>query len=76
MKLIFILTLSLFLLNNCSLNQDSKYWTEDVKEKNDSKKKLSRILKKSSDITKMTVEEYKIYIDDYTKKSKYPDINQ
>ena len=76
MKLIFILTLSLFLLNNCSLNQDSKYWTEDVKKKNVSKKKLSRILKKSSDITKMTVEEYKIYIDDYTKKSKYPDINQ
>ena len=76
MKLIFILTLLLFLLNNCSLNQDSKYWTEDVKKKNDSKKKLSRILKKSNDITKMTVEEYKIYIDDYTKKSKYPDINQ
>ena len=76
MKLIFILTLLLILLNNCSLNQDSKYWTEDVKKKNDSKKKLSRILKKSSDITKMTVEEYKIYIDDYTKKSKYPDINQ
>ena len=76
MKLIFILTLLLFLLNNCSLNQDSKYWTEDVKKKNVSKKKLSRILKKSSDITKMTVEEYKIFIDDYTKKSKYPDINQ
>ena len=76
MKLIFILTLLLFLLNNCSLNQDSKYWTEDVKKKNDSQKKLSRILKKSNDITKMTVEEYKIYIDDYTKKSKYPDINQ
>ena len=76
MKLIFILTLLLFLLNNCSLNQDSKYWTEDVKKKNDSKKKLSRILKKNSDITKMTVEEYKIFIDDYTKKSKYPDINQ
>ena len=76
MKLIFILTLLLFLLNNCSLNQDSKYWTEDVKKKNDSKKELSRILKKRSDITKMTVEEYKIFIDDYTKKSKYPDINQ
>ena len=71
-----ILILALLLLNNCSLNRDSKYWTEDVKKKNDSQKKLSRILKKSNDITKMTVEEYKIYIDDYTKKSKYPDINQ
>jgi uncharacterized alpha/beta hydrolase family protein len=24
----------------------------------------------------MTVEEFEIYIDDYTKKSKYPDINK
>jgi hypothetical protein len=24
----------------------------------------------------MTTEEYEIYIDDYTKKSKYPDINK
>ena len=75
MKLIFILTL-LLLLNNCSLNQDSKYWTEDVEKRKETKKKLSKILKKTDDITTMTLEEYEIYIDDYTKKSKYPDINQ
>ena len=75
MKLIFILT-SLLLLNNCSLNQDSKYWTEDVEKKKETKKKLSKILKKTDDITTMTLEEYEIYIDDYTKKSKYPDISQ
>ena len=40
------------------------------------KKKLSEVLKKSEDITTMTYEEYKIYIEDFTKKSKYPDINQ
>ena len=74
MKLIFILTL--LLLNNCSLNQDSKYWTEDVEKRKETKKKLSKILKKTEDITTMTLEEYKIYIDDHTKKSKYPDINQ
>ena len=74
MKLIFILTL--LLLNNCSLNQDSKYWTEDVEKRKETKKKLSKILKKTDDITTMTLEEYDIYIDDYTKKSKYPDINQ
>ena len=74
MKLIFILTL--LLLNNCSLNKDSKFWTEDVDKKIDNKKKLSKILKKSDDITTMTLDEYKIYIDDYTKKSKYPDITQ
>ena len=75
MKLIFILTL-LLLLNNCSLNQDSKYWTEDVEKRKETKKKLSKILKKSDDITTMTLEEYEIYIDDHTKKSKYPDISQ
>ena len=66
----------LLLLNNCSLNKDSKYWTEDVVKKNENQKKLTNILKKSEDITTMTFEEYEIYIDDYTKKSKYPDISQ
>ena len=75
MRLILTLFLLLF-LNNCSLNQDSKYWTEDVVKKNENQKKLTNILKKSEDITTMTFEEYEIYIDDYTKKSKYPDINQ
>ena len=74
MKLIFFSTL--LLLNNCSLNQDSKYWTEDVEKRKETKKKLSKILKKTDDITTMTLEEYEIYIDDYTKKSKYPDISQ
>ena len=75
MKLVFIFFI-FFLLNNCSLNKDSKYWTEDVVKKNENQKKLTNILKKSEDITTMTFEEYEIYIDDYTKKSKYPDINQ
>ncbi|MDA8727241.1 hypothetical protein N9M33_04285 [Candidatus Pelagibacter bacterium] len=75
MRLILTLFL-LLLLNNCSLNKDSKYWTEDVVKKNENQKKLTNILKKSEEITTMTFEEYEIYIDDYTKKSKYPDINQ
>ena len=75
MKLVFIFFIILF-LTNCSLNKDSKYWTEDVVKKNEDQKKLSEVLKKSEDITNMTYDEYKIYIDDYTKKSKYPNINQ
>jgi|TARA_B100001094_G_C18104369_1_gene757561 hypothetical protein len=75
MKFTLILSL-LFILNNCSLNQDSKYWTEDVEKRKETQKKLSKILKKTEDITTMTLEEYKIYIDDHTKKSKYPDISQ
>ena len=75
MRLIFCLFLLLF-LNNCSLNKDSQYWTEDSIMKKDEQKKLSKILKKSKDITSMTLEEYKIYIEDYTKKSNYPDISK
>jgi hypothetical protein len=75
MKLVFIFFIILF-LTNCSLNKDSKYWTEDVVIKSEDQKKLSEVLKKSEDITNMTYDDYKIYIDDYTKKSKYPDINQ
>jgi hypothetical protein len=74
MKFVFIF-LIILLLNNCSLNKDSKYWSEDVVKINEEQKKLPEIIKKSEDITSMTFEEYEIYIDDYTKKSKYPDIN-
>ena len=73
------LTLSLFLLlflNNCSLNKDSRYWNEDPIKRKDEQKKISKILKKSKDITTMSLEEYKIYIEDYTKKSNYPDISK
>ena len=75
MRLILSLFLLLF-LNNCSLNKDSQYWTEDYNKKKDKKKTLSKIIKKSKDITSMTLEEYKIYIEDYTKKSNYPDISK
>jgi len=75
MKFVFIIFI-FFLFNNCSLNKDSKYWTEDVVKKSKDQKKLSEVLKKSDDITNMTYKEYEIYIDDYTKKSKYSDINQ
>ena len=75
MKLVFIFFI-FFLLNNCSLNKDSKYWTEDVVKTSEDQKELTEVLKKSEDITNMSFEEYEIYIDDYTKKSKYPDINQ
>ena len=74
MKIVFIF-LIILLLNNCSLSKDSKYWTVDVVKISEDQKKLPEVIKKSKDITNMTFEEYEIYIDDYTKKSKYPDIN-
>ena len=75
MRLIFFLFLLLF-ISNCSLNKDSQYWTEDTIKKTNEQKNLSKIFKKSKDITSMTLDEYKLYIEDYTKKSKYPDISQ
>ena len=75
MKKTFFLIIFLF-VNNCSLNKDSKYWNEYNIKNKENKKKLSKILKKKDDILKMSIEEYEIYIDDYTKKSKYPDINK
>ena len=68
--------LVLILFSNCSLNKDSQYWTEDVVKKKNNQKKLSKILKKADDITTMTYSEYEIYIDDFVKKSKYPNINK
>ena len=75
MRLIFFFFILLF-ISNCSLNKDSQYWTEDTIKKKNEQKNLSKILKKSKDITSMTLEEYKLYIEDYTKKSKYPDISK
>ena len=72
----YLLIIFLIFLNNCSLNKESQYWTEHPTENKNKQKKINEILKKSDDITKMTLEEYEIYIDDYTKKSKYPDISK
>ncbi len=75
MKKIFFFLVLLFVMN-CSLNNDSKFWNEDGINNKENQKKLTKILKKTDDITKMTLEEYEIYIDDHTKKGKYPDISK
>ena len=72
----FIIIFLSIILSNCSLNKDSQYWTENSIESKTNQKKFKEILKKADDITSMTFEEYEIYIDDYTKKSKYPDISK
>jgi hypothetical protein len=75
MKLVYILSV-LMLLSNCSLNSDSKFWSEDLSNKNKSKKKITNVPKNISFSTKMSFDEFNNYIDGYVKKSKYPDINQ
>ena len=63
-------------ITNCSLNKNSEFWNEDPIKKKENEQKISKILEKSNDITSMTMEEYELYIEEYTKKSKYPDINK
>ena len=64
------------LFSNCSLSQNSSYWTEDNKKRIVNENKLQTINKKANDITLMTIDEYKIYINEHTKKSKYPNISK
>ncbi len=73
MKRLLFIALLIF-LNACSLNINSKYWNEKSDKKNDYNK-LTEIINKSNDIRLMTIEEYEIYINNYIKKSKFPDIN-
>ena len=70
------LILMLLIFQSCSLNNDSVYWNENNKKRINEKKNLAKIIKKSKDITSMSLNEYKIYIDDYIKKSKYPDLGR
>ena len=75
MKLISVF-IFVFLLSACSFNENSNYWNEHNNQKVVLEQKLNKILKKSEDITLMTMEEYKIYIDDNTKKNKHPNIEK
>ena len=58
------------------MNKNSEFWNEDPIKKKEDEQKISNILEKSNDITSMTMEEYELYIEEYTKKSKYPDISK
>ena len=74
MKYLF---LSIFLLLlNCSLNEDSKYWNVETKKKKITNKRDSDINKQSINITLMSSEDFKIYTDEHTKNSEYPDIDK
>ena len=77
MKKIILFFFFSTLLLNCSLNNNSKYWTEEnqITMKKDLSE-LKKIKLKSSDITQMTWEEYIIYLRDYTINSNYPDLSK
>ena len=72
----YLFVILFIFLANCSLNSDSKYWSENSVEDNSNKEKIEKIKLKADDITSMTMEEYEIYLEVYTKNSDYPDINK
>ena len=75
MKYLNLILVSIF-FQSCSYDLNTKYWNEHNEIKIVDQKRLLKIINKSNDIVSMTVDEYKIYIDDYVKKSKFPDISK
>ena len=72
----FFISLLFLILNNCSLNNNSKFWTEDVEKKVIIKNELNKIMIKSNNLMSLTFNEYMIFINEYDKKSNYPDLNR
>ena len=75
MKYLNLILVSIF-FQSCSYDLNTKYWNEHNEIKIVDQKRLLKIINKSNNIVSMTVDEYKIYIDDYVKKSKFPDISK
>ena len=75
MKIIYSLMISL-ILTNCSLNKNSKFWTEDNIKKISFQKEMNKILKKTNNPLLMTFNEYEIFLNEYVKDNNYPDINK
>jgi len=65
----------IIILTSCSFNNNSSYWNEDPLKKFLEKKNLSKILKKTGDFKKMTLEEFDIFLKHYSDKQEFPDIN-
>ena len=72
----YLLVIVFILLANCSPNSNLKYWKENSVEDTKNKEMIEKIKLKTDDITSMTMEEYEIYLEEYTKNSDYPDINK
>ena len=71
-----LVLITVLMLNNCSLNKNSKFWSEDGIKKSVFKKKLEKIMNKSNDLMSLSYDDYKIYVEEYSKKSKYPNITK
>ena len=74
MKYFFLFCI--LLLQSCSFNNTSNFWTEDSIQKSVENDKLLEIKDKADNYKKMSFKEFKIFLKDYLKESDYPDINE
>ena len=70
----FILSL-IIILSSCSLDKNSTYWNKGTVKKSIETKKLSKILKETTDFKTMTFDEFNLFLKNYSNKAEYPDIN-
>lgn len=73
MRFTFLFIFLIF-LTNCSSTKDFQYLKKKYKKNKNSE--FSKILELKNDVIKMSFEDYKKYLDDYTKKNKYPSLNK
>jgi len=71
MKYFFLL----LIITACSLDKNSTYWNEDSIKRTIKEKKLSKIINKTTNFKSMTFDEFNLYLQDYSKKSKFPNID-
>tara|TARA_B100001175_G_C19001158_1_gene398962 strand:+ start:279 stop:503 length:225 start_codon:yes stop_codon:yes gene_type:complete len=74
MKYFFLFCI--LLLQSCSFNNTSNFWTQDSIQKSVENDKLLEIKDKADNYKKMSFKEFKIFLKDYSKESDYPDINE
>ena len=75
MKIISFILFLLF-LNNCSLNKNSKFWNKDPVNMANYNEKIEKIMNKSKDLISMTFTEFEIYMNEYNKTTKFPNISK
>ena len=68
--------LPILFLTNCIQTNDSNFINKNLFNDNQNQKKLIDLEKKLSYTVEMSFNDFKFYIDDYVKKSKYPNINK
>ena len=67
--------LLLLIMTSCSLNKNSTFWNEDLKKNSTNNKKISVISTNNVDFNSMTFDEFALYLEDYSNKTDYPNID-